>query len=118
MPFVNQRWLGGTLTNFRTIRSRIDYMLKLEERQAIGELEKLPGRSCNHKAMQRVGRRWLAPGVGGFTRGRIQPVIPLGFIGKSERILAKNKRAGRTDWFRAGAAPQEQRQPEPGELPR
>jgi small subunit ribosomal protein S2 len=42
MPFVSQRWLGGTLTNFRTIRSRIDYLLKLEERQANGELEKLP----------------------------------------------------------------------------
>src|SRR5439155_26184218 len=42
MPFVNQRWLGGTLTNFRTIRSRIDYMLKLEERQASGEFDKLP----------------------------------------------------------------------------
>ncbi len=42
MPFVNQRWLGGTLTNFRTIRSRIDYLLRLEERQANGELEKLP----------------------------------------------------------------------------
>src|SRR5919202_2852375 len=42
MPYVNQRWLGGTLTNFRTIRSRIDYMLKLEERQAMGEFDKLP----------------------------------------------------------------------------
>jgi len=42
MPYVNTRWLGGTLTNFRTIRGRIDYMLKLEERQAMGELDKLP----------------------------------------------------------------------------
>ncbi len=42
MPFVNQRWLGGTLTNFRTIRSRIDYLMKLQERQAMGEFEKLP----------------------------------------------------------------------------
>lgn len=42
MPFVSNRWLGGTLTNFRTIRSRIDYMLRLEERQAMGELDKLP----------------------------------------------------------------------------
>lgn len=42
MPYVTQRWLGGTITNFRTIRSRIDYMLKLEERQASGELDKLP----------------------------------------------------------------------------
>lgn len=42
MPYVTQRWLGGTLTNFRTIRSRIDFMLKLEERQATGDLDKLP----------------------------------------------------------------------------
>lgn len=42
MPFVNQRWLGGTLTNFRTIRSRIDYLVRLEERQAKGELDRLP----------------------------------------------------------------------------
>jgi len=41
MPYVNQRWLGGTLTNFRMIRSRIDYLLKLEERQAAGELDRL-----------------------------------------------------------------------------
>ncbi len=41
MPFVSERWLGGTLTNFRTIRSRIDYLVKLEERQATGDLDKL-----------------------------------------------------------------------------
>ncbi len=42
MPYVTERWLGGTLTNFRTIRARIDYLIKLEERQANGELDKLP----------------------------------------------------------------------------
>ncbi len=42
MPYINVRWLGGTLTNFRTIRSRIDYLVKLEERQVNGELDKLP----------------------------------------------------------------------------
>lgn len=42
MPFVSDRWLGGTLTNFRTIRGRADYMIRLEERQAMGELDKLP----------------------------------------------------------------------------
>ena len=41
MPYVNQRWLGGTLTNFQTIRSRIDYMIALEERKEKGELQKL-----------------------------------------------------------------------------
>jgi small subunit ribosomal protein S2 len=40
-PFVNQRWLGGTLTNWQTIRQRIDYLDKLEERRDSGEFELL-----------------------------------------------------------------------------
>jgi len=42
MPFVTQRWLGGTLTNFHTIQGRIDYLVRLEDAQARGELEHLP----------------------------------------------------------------------------
>ncbi len=42
MPFITQRWLGGTLTNFRTIRQRVDYMTELEKRDARGELDRLP----------------------------------------------------------------------------
>ena len=42
MPFVVSRWLGGTLTNFRTIRQRVDYMTDLERRDARGELDRLP----------------------------------------------------------------------------
>ena len=41
MPFVTQRWLGGTLTNWRTIRERIDYLLTLEKQQARGEFSRL-----------------------------------------------------------------------------
>jgi small subunit ribosomal protein S2 len=36
MWYVNQRWLGGTLTNFQTIRSRIDYMLELQRKRDQG----------------------------------------------------------------------------------
>lgn len=42
MPYVNQRWLGGTLTNFRTIRQRADYMIDLEQQEERGEFENLP----------------------------------------------------------------------------
>lgn len=42
MPYVNQRWLGGTLTNFRTIRNRARYLIDLETRDARGELNLLP----------------------------------------------------------------------------
>jgi small subunit ribosomal protein S2 len=40
-PYVNQRWLGGTLTNWKTISQRIGYLDKLEERRDNGELELL-----------------------------------------------------------------------------
>jgi len=36
MPFVTERWLGGTLTNFRTIRSRLQKLDELEKIQADG----------------------------------------------------------------------------------
>jgi small subunit ribosomal protein S2 len=42
MPYVNQRWLGGTLTNWRTIRQRIEYLLDLEKKQMRGEFIRLP----------------------------------------------------------------------------
>ncbi len=41
MPYVNTRWLGGTLTNFHTIQGRIDYLVRLEDGKARGELEHL-----------------------------------------------------------------------------
>ncbi|MCA9990413.1 MAG: 30S ribosomal protein S2 [Ardenticatenaceae bacterium] len=36
-PYVNERWLGGTLTNWQTIRQRIKYLNKLEARRDAGE---------------------------------------------------------------------------------
>ena len=41
MPHVTQRWLGGTLTNFRTIRQRCNYLLELEKEKELGEFAKL-----------------------------------------------------------------------------
>jgi small subunit ribosomal protein S2 len=43
-PYVNERWLGGTLTNWQTIRQRIDYLDKLERRQEEGEFALLKKR--------------------------------------------------------------------------
>jgi len=41
MPYVNERWLGGTLTNWRTIRQRIDHLKGLERRRDEGEFDLL-----------------------------------------------------------------------------
>lgn len=39
--YVNQRWLGGTLTNWKTIRARIDHLESLEKRKEAGEFNGL-----------------------------------------------------------------------------
>ncbi|MFH0946741.1 MAG: 30S ribosomal protein S2, partial [Planctomycetota bacterium] len=39
LPYVNERWLGGTLTNFATIRSRLARLEELEEMEASGAME-------------------------------------------------------------------------------
>ena len=42
MFYVSSRWLGGTLTNFSTIRKRIDRMNKLNQMETLGDFDLLP----------------------------------------------------------------------------
>ena len=42
MYYVNQRWLGGVLTNFATIQARIDHLVRLEDQQERGYFNRLP----------------------------------------------------------------------------
>lgn len=59
MPFVNQRWLGGMLTNFVTIQARLNYLVHLEEQKARGELAHLPKKEALRldKEIQRLNRQ-------------------------------------------------------------
>jgi small subunit ribosomal protein S2 len=41
MPYINQRWLGGTLTNWKTIKDRINELKTLETRRDAGDFERL-----------------------------------------------------------------------------
>jgi len=40
IPYVTERWLGGTFTNFETIQKRVNYFKDLEKKKEIGELSK------------------------------------------------------------------------------
>lgn len=40
MPYVDERWLGGTLTNFKVISERLEYFRDLDEKREKGELKK------------------------------------------------------------------------------
>lgn len=48
MYYVNQRWLGGMLTNFQTIQLRIRYLRELEGRRDRGDFERLPKKEVQH----------------------------------------------------------------------
>ena len=65
MPYVDKRWLGGTLTNFKTIRSRVDYLIDLEQRRDRGEFNRLPKKEVLklNEEIERLERR-----VGGLRR--------------------------------------------------
>lgn len=45
--YVNQRWLGGMLTNWATIKTRVDRLKELEARQANGQLDLLPKKEAS-----------------------------------------------------------------------
>ena len=47
--FITTRWLGGTLTNFKTIQSRIDYLVQLETQRDKGEFARLTKRESLKK---------------------------------------------------------------------
>ena len=42
MYYINTRWLGGCLTNFKTIKSRIERLNKLNQMEKVGEFDLLP----------------------------------------------------------------------------
>jgi small subunit ribosomal protein S2 len=42
MPYVNQRWLGGMLTNFQTVAGRVRKLQELETSRAAGDFEAMP----------------------------------------------------------------------------
>ncbi len=52
MYYVNNRWLGGMLTNFRTIKTRVDRLNQIDEMEKSGQIEVLPkkeGIRLNHE---------------------------------------------------------------------
>jgi len=92
MYYVNQRWLGGMLTNFATIQARIDHLVRLEDQQTRGEFERLPKKEAL-KLGEEISR--LNRQMGGFKEMTSLPdalfvVDPI----KEGIALAEAKRVG------------------------
>lgn len=68
MYYVNQRWLGGVLTNFATIQSRIDYLVRLEDQIAKGDLKRLPKKEASKLEEESVRMNRHMGGIKAMTR--------------------------------------------------
>ena len=92
MYYVNQRWLGGVLTNFATIQARIDYLVRLEDRQAKGDFNRLPKKEALklEDGISRLNRQ-----IGGIKEMTSLPSTLFIIDPIKERIaLAEAKRVG------------------------
>jgi len=92
MYYVNQRWIGGVLTNFATIQSRIDHLVRLEDQQARGEFNRLPKKEALKlgEEILRLNRQ-----VGGFKEMTSLPAaLFIIDITKENIALAEAKRVG------------------------
>lgn len=94
MPFVSERWLGGTLTNFRTIRSRLTRLEELEDLRSserINEYSKKMQSSLN-----REYRKMYRNLNGLRTMNRMPEVMFIVDPGKERNAVREAKRLGIT----------------------
>jgi len=68
MPYFIERWIGGTLTNFKVISKRVEYMETLEKEKASGEFEKYTKRERMKKEEEIVRLRRFFDGLRALKR--------------------------------------------------
>lgn len=92
--YVNNRWLGGTLTNWSTVQGRVDYLKSLNAREASGELDRLPKKEA---ALLRREHDKLRHNLGGLTEMVQVPDIAIVVDPKRESTaIAECKKLGIT----------------------
>ena len=87
--YVNQRWLGGMLTNFKTIRSRVERLNKLNNMEKMGEFDLLPKKEV---ANLKIERDKLEANLGGIKEMRTLPGLMFVVDPEQEDIAVKEAR--------------------------
>jgi small subunit ribosomal protein S2 len=90
MYFVNQRWLGGMLTNFKTIQTRIDKLKKIEQMEATGDLDLLPKKEAFKLLKQ---KEKLVANLGGIKEMKKLPGALFVVDPRKEHIAIQEARA-------------------------
>ena len=92
MPYVNQRWLGGMLTNFKTIRQSIKRLIELEELNANGSLDR---RGKKEAQMMRREMEKLLRSLGGIKEmGALPDALFVVDVGHEEIAIQEAKKLG------------------------
>ena len=84
--YVNSRWLGGCLTNFKTIRKRIDRLNKLWQMEKVGEFDLLPKKEVS---ILKAERTKLETNLGGIKEMRELPGVIFVVDPSKEHICVK-----------------------------
>ena len=90
MYYINSRWLGGTLTNFKTIRSRIDRLNKLNAMEKTGEFDLLPKKEVAELKKEQDKLNKFLGGIKDMTK---LPDVIIVVDSKKEHICVKEARA-------------------------
>jgi small subunit ribosomal protein S2 len=92
MPFVNQRWLGGMLTNFKTIRQSIKRLSDIEDLQASGQLDR---RGKKEAQVMRREMEKLKKSLGGIKQmGSLPDVLFIVDVGHENIAIQEAKKLG------------------------
>lgn len=92
MPFVSERWLGGTLTNFRTIRSRLGRLEELEELRGSDKINDYSKKM--QSSLNREYRKMYRNLNGLRTMNRLPECIFIVDPGKEKNAVREAKRLG------------------------
>lgn len=90
MYYVNNRWLGGTLTNFKTMRTRIDRLNHIDQMEKMGEFEQLPKKEV---AGLKKEREKLLANLGGIREMKTLPGVLFIVDPKKEAIAVQEARS-------------------------
>lgn len=90
MFYVNNRWLGGCLTNFKTIKTRIERLNKLNQMEKVGEFNLLPKKEV---ARLKQERDKLEANLGGIKDMRELPGLIFVVDPTKEHICVKEAKA-------------------------
>jgi len=92
MPYMNQRWLGGTLTNFATVKKSVSRLKELEAAESDGTFEKL----VKHEVMNlRRERDKLEASLGGIKdMNRLPDALFVVDIGHEDIAVKEAKKLG------------------------